>query len=90
MASRPTQDSLLQWLEEAYSSPYGIYLQSNNADDLRRELYKARRNHPHLKIGLMLRISPDDPDRLWIVRRSPEEEQSIAQRADAEDHHQDL
>ena len=66
---RATDPDFISLLDEALSQPDGVKIGTNDADGLRRRLYILRKEHRPKYDGLMLRISPEDHNELWIMRK---------------------
>lgn len=57
---------------EALHSKYGIEVESSDRVKLRANLYEERKRlaDPALD-GLAVRLSPFDPDKLWLIKKDP-------------------
>ena len=64
----------LKLLNRAMRSRHGIKIQSDDTAELRKRLYTEVQKNGAYAV-LSLRISPTDPDTLWIVRH-PDEAQA--------------
>jgi hypothetical protein len=63
------QQKIHDLLREAITSEYGIVVETNNLDWLRRQLYTAMRP-TKLTEEIALLASPDNPQKeLWLVKR---------------------
>lgn len=63
-----TELELLELLFQAAESPFGIKVQTNDAEYLRQKLYPLRKNNPDFS-QLSFIISPENMKDLWILRR---------------------
>lgn len=70
------EDRYLLLLAKAESSTHGIKIQSDDTAELRKRLHAKAQKHAWSQ-RLSLRISPTDPDTLWIVKE-PDETQAQA------------
>jgi hypothetical protein len=59
---------LVELLYAAYSSEYGVCVETNDAERLRQKLYPIKKENPDFA-NLVLFISPLNPNDLWIVNK---------------------
>jgi hypothetical protein len=68
---------VLHYWYSALSSELGIELVCSDADSVRSRLYAARREAKDTDLdGVAICISPFDPMRLWLVKRSTTDEKT--------------
>jgi hypothetical protein len=68
------KEPILSYWYQALSAPHGIELICSDTEKVRQRLYVARREARDTDLdGLALCISPFDPTKLWIVKRSEEQ-----------------
>lgn len=71
---KPTNFPLMELLYKALHTPFGIVIETNNAERLRQKLYPLRKEDPDLTC-LAFVISPLNGSDLWIVKQGqPNEE----------------
>jgi len=59
---------LAELLYQAYNSPLGIVVETDDPDFLRQKLYPIRKGNPELHC-LAFILSPINPTDLWIIKQ---------------------
>jgi hypothetical protein len=62
-------NDLAEFLYQAYASPLGIILETDDPERLRQKLYAIRKGNPDFAV-LSFVISPLNPGDLWILKRN--------------------
>mgnify|MGYP001610160803 CR=1 FL=1 len=60
--------TLAEFLYNAYHSPFGIVISTDDAEFLRQKLYAIRKQYPDLQNIAMI-ISPINGSDLWLVKK---------------------
>lgn len=61
-------EAILKYLDQALDEPVGLKVQTTDGERFRRRAYASRRGIPKYQ-DLMLRISPHDPNEVWIIKK---------------------